>query len=145
MLKGSLPEVFLDTDVAFDIISKREPHFFDSIKLLELKAKDQIILFISESCVTNLIYLTLETKKIEDGLSKLTDFIASCEVINCGKQIILESLKSEFKDKEDAVQYFTALHHGADYFITRNTKDYKSSKKALPVFLPSRFLDGFSE
>jgi predicted nucleic acid-binding protein len=145
MLKGSLPEVFLDTDVAFDIISKREPHFFDSIKLLELKAKDQIILLISGSCVTNLIYLTLEIKKIEDGLSKLTDFIASCEVINCGKQIILESLKSEFKDKEDAVQYFTALHHGADYFITRNTKDYKSSKKELPVFLPSRFLDGFSE
>ena len=27
MLKGSLPEVFLVTDVAFDIILKREPHY----------------------------------------------------------------------------------------------------------------------
>lgn len=143
MLKGSLPEVFLDTDVAFDIISKREPHFIDSIKLMELKAKDQIILLISESCIANLIYLTLEIKKIEDGLSKLTDFISSCEVINCGKQIILESLNSDFKDKEDAVQYFTALYHGADYFVTRNTRDYKSSKKSLPVLLPSGFLNGF--
>jgi predicted nucleic acid-binding protein len=143
MLKGSLPEVFLDTDVAFDIISKREPHFIDSIKLMELKAKDQIILLISESCIANLIYLTLEIKKIEDGLSKLTDFISSCEVINCGKQIIIESLNSDFKDKEDAVQYFTALYHGADYFVTRNTRDYKSSKKSLPVLLPSGFLNGF--
>ena len=39
MLKGNLPEVFLDTDVAFDIISKREPHFVDAVLLLELAAK----------------------------------------------------------------------------------------------------------
>jgi predicted nucleic acid-binding protein len=141
MLKGSLPEVFLDTDVAFDIISKREPHFFDSIKLIELKAKDQIVLLISESCIANLIYLTLEIKKIEDGLNKLTEFISSCGVISCGKQVILESLNSGFKDKEDAVQYFTALHHGADYFVTRNIKDYKSSRFSLPVLLPSDFIN----
>ncbi len=45
MLKGSLPEVFLDTDVAFDIISKRDPYNADSVKLLELTAKGDFAYF----------------------------------------------------------------------------------------------------
>lgn len=57
MLRGSLPEVFLDTDVAFDIISKRTPHFGNAVHLLELVAKDKITLLIGECSLANLIYL----------------------------------------------------------------------------------------
>jgi predicted nucleic acid-binding protein len=67
MLKGSLPEIFLDTDVCFDIISKRDPHFKYSIKLLELAADDRISLMISESCLANLIYLTFDIYKIKNA------------------------------------------------------------------------------
>lgn len=48
MLQGSLPEIFLDTDVSFDIISKRQPHYDSSVKLLDLAARDKIRLMISE-------------------------------------------------------------------------------------------------
>ena len=139
MLKGSLPEVFLDTDVAFDIISKREPHYIDSIKLLELTAKDQISLQIAESSIANLIYLSFDIYKLPDAASRLMDFVAACNVVNGGKPVILEALASKFKDKEDAVLYYTALHSGADYFITRNTKDYKLSSPLLPVYKPLEF------
>src|SRR5690606_41905006 len=71
MLKGSLPEIFLDTDVAFDIISKREPHYIDSIKLLELTAKDQIALLIAESSIANLVYLSFDIYKLSDAASRL--------------------------------------------------------------------------
>jgi predicted nucleic acid-binding protein len=140
MLKGSLPEVFLDTDVAFDIISKRDPHFIDSIKLLELTAKDQIALLISESSLANLIYLSFDIYKLTDASSLLLDFIAVCNIINGGKQVMMEALASKIRDKEDALQYFTALHFGADYFITRNTKDYKYLSPSLPVYTPLEFL-----
>jgi len=36
MLKGNLPEIFLDTDVTFDILSKRVPHFQYSVRLFFL-------------------------------------------------------------------------------------------------------------
>jgi predicted nucleic acid-binding protein len=140
MLKGSLPEVFLDTDVAFDIISKREPHYEVAIQLLELTAKDQIALQIAESSIANLIYLSFDIYKLADATSRLSDFIAACSVKSGGKPVMMEALASKFKDKEDALQYFTALHSGADYFLTRNTKDYKITSKLLPVSHPSEFL-----
>lgn len=140
MLKGSLPEVFLDTDVAFDIISKREPHFEIAVKLLELTANDQISLQIAESSLANLIYLSFDIYKLQDATSILLDFIAACNVKNGGKSVMIEALSSKFKDKEDALQYYTALHSGADYFLTRNTKDYKFSLQVLPVYKPLEFL-----
>ncbi|WP_162415921.1 type II toxin-antitoxin system VapC family toxin [Cyclobacterium roseum] len=139
MLKGSLPEVFLDTDVAFDIISKREPHFENAIKLLEMASKDQIALQIAESSIANLIYLSFEIYKLADASSKILNFIGACNVVNGGKPIILEALASPFKVKEDALQYYTALHSGADYFITRKTKHYKFTSPMLPVFHPLEF------
>lgn len=140
MLKGSLPEVFIDTDVAFDIISKRDPHFVNSIKLLELTAKDQIVLLLAESSLANLIYLSFDIYKLTDAALRLMDFIAACKIIHGGKPVMMEALSSKFKDKEDALQYFTALHGEADYFITRNTKDYKYLSKSLPVYTPTEFL-----
>jgi predicted nucleic acid-binding protein len=141
MLRGSTPEVFIDTDVGFDIISKREPHYASSVRLLELAAKDHVRLVISESSLANLIYLTLDIYKTHNGVSKLSDFIGSCELVPAGKEAALAALRSAFKDKEDALQYHTAIHSGADYFITRNIKDYKQRSSELPVFTPAEFLN----
>lgn len=139
MSQGNLPEIFLDTDVAFDIISKREPHFESSVMLLQMAAKDNARLFISESSLANLFYLAFDIYKIKDAKSKLIDFITVCEVIQGGKEIALSALQSAFKDKEDALQFYTALHAKVDYFITRNIRDYKNKNPALPVYSPDVF------
>lgn len=140
MLKGSLPEVFLDTDVAFDILSKRKPHYHHSIRLLELVAEDQVALLLAESSLANLIYLSFDIYKLKDAQSKLLDFITACEIISGGKSIIITAVTSAFKDKEDALQYYTALDYGADYFVTRNIKDYKNQSRILPVLTPLQFI-----
>ena len=139
MLQGNLPEIFLDTDVAFDIISKREPHYTSSVRLLQLAAKETVRLVISESSLANLFYLSFDIYKIKDANSKLSDFITACELVPAGKEIALLALQSAFKDKEDALQYYTALHAKADYFITRNIKDYKHKNTSLPVYSPDEF------
>ncbi|SHM98513.1 PIN domain-containing protein [Cyclobacterium lianum] len=140
MLKGSLPNVFLDTYVAFDIISKRDPHFADAAKLLELAAKDQLALQIAESSVANLIYLSYDIYKLPEASPRLLHFMGACNIVIAGKPVLMEALSSRFRDKEDALQYYTALHSGADYFITRNTKDYMHASPSLPVLLPRDFL-----
>lgn len=140
MLRGSLPSVFVDTDVAFDILSKRQPHFTDSLEVFKLVSEGKISALISESAIANLIYLTIDIHKIENGISKLTDFVASCEVIHGGKNAILNAMNSDFKDKEDAVQYFTASVNDADFFVTRNIKDYKAADSSLRPQTPKGFL-----
>jgi predicted nucleic acid-binding protein len=141
MLQGNLPDIFLDTDVSFDIISKREPHYASSVQVLELAAKGRVRLLISESSLANLFYLCFDIYKIENAGSKLSDFIAACELVHSGKDNALLALNSHFKDKEDALQYYTALHAKADYFITRNIKDYKPKKTSLPVYTPDQFMN----
>lgn len=141
MLPGNIPEVFLDTDVAFDILSKREPHYHSSIKLLHLASEGKIHPVISENCLANLIYLTCDIYKIADGISKLIDLVSACSLALAEKQGVLNALKSNFSDKENALQYHAALHHRADYFITRNLKDYKHREAVLPVYSPKQFID----
>lgn len=84
MLKGSLPEVFLDTDVAFDILSKRTPHYAGSIKLLELAAKDQISLQIAESIIfeenTLISANWINTLSPRDKVEGKTGFLATVEI-----------------------------------------------------------------
>ncbi|WP_214660617.1 hypothetical protein [sulfur-oxidizing endosymbiont of Gigantopelta aegis] len=44
------------------------------------------------------------------------------------------SLKSGFRDFEDAVQYYSGECCGVNGLVTRNTKDYKQAK--LPIYTP---------
>lgn len=44
------------------------------------------------------------------------------------------SLKSEFKDFEYAVQYYSGECCGVNGLVTRNRKDYKQAK--LPIYTP---------
>jgi len=140
MLKGSLPEVFPDIDVAIDILLKRKPYYENSIQLLKLAADDRVALLLAESSLANLIYLSIDIYKLPDAESRLLDFISACEIISGGKPAMIKAISSPFADKKDALQYSTALDYGADYFVTRNIKNYKSQSKMLLVFTPLQFV-----
>jgi len=48
--------------------------------------------------------------------------------------VLEDALDNNFKDFEDAVLYESAVHSNVEYIVTRNVKDFKSSK--IPVFEP---------
>jgi predicted nucleic acid-binding protein len=134
-------DIFLDTDVVIDIISQREPHYHSSAKLMRLALEDKIGLIVAECSLANLFYFTFDAYKIEKPSVKLLNFLSACEIAHGGKGVILNALNSAFKDKEDALQYFTALDTNAEYFITRNTADYKHAIRSLPVYTPAQFIE----
>jgi hypothetical protein len=54
------------------------------------------------------------------------------DIIDVTKDIIKKSIKSDFKDFEDAIQYNCAKSlNKIDFIVTRDTKDFKSS--SLPI------------
>ncbi|MNL18719.1 hypothetical protein D3C87_1398770 [compost metagenome] len=54
------------------------------------------------------------------------------EITDVNGKVIRQSLKTDFKDYEDAIQYYSALTiPNVDFIVTRNTKDFK--KSSLPV------------
>ena len=54
-------------------------------------------------------------------------------------KIIDLSLNSDFKDFEDAIQYYTAIENKLSIILTRNLKDFKLSK--LPVMSAKEYLE----
>jgi hypothetical protein len=48
------------------------------------------------------------------------------------------ALNSEFRDFEDAIQYYTAIENDQDLIITRNQQDFKESK--IPVMTAGEFI-----
>ncbi len=131
-------KVLLDTNVALDILLKREPYYADSSKIFLISGKRNIRLFITSTTVTDLYYIVskvLSKKKAKGFITNLLDVVDICGV---EKSIILEAINSKFNDLEDAVQYFAAKAENIDVIITRNKKDFKLSK--IKVLTPAEFL-----
>lgn len=53
-------------------------------------------------------------------------------------EAIIEALKLDFSDFEDAVQHQCAVANQCECIITRNREDYKKSK--LNIYNPEEFL-----
>lgn len=109
--------------------------------MLTLMSNGKVEISTSESCIANLIYLSSEINKIPNAINKISNLIKANSIICCGKKGILEALDSDFKDKEDAIQYYTAVYNDIDYFVTRNVKDYKNALASLPVVTPQQLIE----
>ncbi|HBG40814.1 MAG TPA: twitching motility protein PilT [Porphyromonadaceae bacterium] len=53
-------------------------------------------------------------------------------VIDFLNEVVDKAINSNFKDFEDALQYYSAIASGCDLIITRNEKDFKDA--LIPVF-----------
>lgn len=134
-------KVFLDTNVVIDLLGKRQPFYEDAKLFLILAQRELIKLFIAESSLGNLYYLAFEVYKIPHADETMHNFFSICGLVSGGKKIIFQSLNSDFKDKEDRLQYFTALDSKMDFLITRDKKDFKFSDGKIPIFSPKEFFE----
>jgi predicted nucleic acid-binding protein len=130
--------LFLDTNVLIDLIDKREPFYNDIAVIASMAENKDFKLAASSLSFVNTVYVVsrnVDEKLVLEALKKLRII---CEVSNIDEIVIDKSLISNFNDFEDAVQYFSALHHKSDIILTRNKKDFKNSE--VPTMTPSEFL-----
>lgn len=131
-------KIFLDTNVVLDLLGKREPFFQDAKLFLNLHSNGLARLQIAESSLGNLYYLAFNVYKLPHSEFVMNEFIMVCDVLSGGKEVIYRSLESNFKDKEDALQYYTALANKSDFLITRDKKDFKNAEE-IPILSPKEF------
>ena len=77
--------------------------------------------------IINIHYITRKTTHRDEIEEKLKVILEEHELVSIDKYIIKNSFDSDFKDFEDAIQYFCAKKVNADLIITDNTKDFKNS------------------
>lgn len=131
-------KVFVDTDVVFDLLAKREPFYKYAAKLFTSADKQEVIVCVSSLCFGNLNYILSRQKSTTEARKILSRFKVLVEVLPVDDKVIELALNSDFKDFEDAIQYYTAIENGIKVLITRNLKDYKSAK--IPVLTAEDFV-----
>lgn len=130
--------IFLDTNVILDLLAERIP-FYDSIaKLATLADEKKLIIIASPLSFTTIEYILGKYESSESVLNKLRKFKIICEVCEINQETIMKALHSNFKDFEDAVQYYTAVQSNCSIIITRNGKDFKNS--TLPIMTAEEYL-----
>jgi predicted nucleic acid-binding protein len=135
-------KVFLDANILLDFTLKRD-NYDDSKRIIELAVNGQVQAFITPSIVHIVGYWLTKAYGNAKAKELLLTLLADVYVIDISHEITLNALHSKIKDIEDALQYYTAMHHKLDYFITQDKDMQKESIPVLPVYTPEEFLKEF--
>ena len=134
-----MKKLFIDTNIVIDLLSKRQPFYEDAARLFSLADKNKIELIVSSLTFANTNYILSKLKDSNASREILTKFKVLVKVTELNDKIIELSLNDKsFSDFEDGLQYYSALANEVDAIITRNLKDFKSSK--LPVLTAQAYL-----
>ncbi len=127
-----MKHIFLDTNIVIDFLADRKPFSLFAAKLFNFSILGKAKIYVSAVSYNNIYYIlrqshsSVKTLKLLDELSEMT------EITDLTKSIIKKSLKSDFKDFEDAIQYNCALSlYKVDFIVTRDTKDFKKSTLSI--------------
>lgn len=130
-----MKSIFLDTNVLIDFFANRQPFSLDAARLFDYSFKKKINIYISAVSYNNIYYIIRQSLQHTNTIAILNDIGEWTNVVDLTKDILNKSLKSDFKDLEDAIQYNSARSVSKiDCIVTRNTKDFKTS--TLPVLTP---------
>ena len=130
--------IFLDTNVILDLLGERVPYFDPIAKVATLADQKKLTLIVSPLSFTTIEYVLNKYETSESVLNKLRKFKIICEVCEVNDETIDKALNSNFKDFEDAVQYFSALQSNSSIIMTRNGKDFKHS--TIPIMTAEEYL-----
>ena len=127
--------IFLDTNVIIDFLADRRPFSLTAAEIFNASLSGNVKIFISSVSSNNIYYILRQSLSHNVTIKLLEELSEMTEIVDVTKTIIKKSLKSEFKDFEDAIQYNCALTiNKIDFIVTRDSQDFK--KSSLPVMNP---------
>ncbi len=134
--------VFVDTDICLDLLTQRKPHYDAAAVLFTLADQKKIQICVSSLSFTNIHYILRHDNSVGESRKILGRFKVLTRVLGVDEKIVDLALQSDFRDFEDAVQYYTAIENKIKVLVTRNVKDFKTS--AIPVMTAQDFVSTIS-
>lgn len=134
-----MENLLIDTNIAVDLLSKRENFYQEAQELFTLADENKIQLFISAMTFATTHYLISKHLNENEARKVMIKFKLLVKVLPLDDKILDLALASDFHDFEDAIQYYTALENNLNIIITRNKKDFRASQ--LPVLTAREYLN----
>lgn len=131
--------VMLDANIILDYTLKRND--YETAKhILSLAVDGSIKAFITPSIIHICGYWLTKAYGQDKAEKLMLTLLADITSIDINHATTIAALHSSLTDIEDALQYYAALHHKLDYFISRDKQLNKKAIPSLPVYTPEQFL-----
>jgi predicted nucleic acid-binding protein len=134
-------KLLLDINVILDVILVREPWVSQSARLLAAVEDGRVEGYVASHTITTIYYVVARDKGRQVAARAVTDILRVVRVVPIASVDFQQALVLGINDFEDAVQAAAALQIGADYLVTRNTKDFKTG--SIEVRTPGEALTMF--
>ena len=131
-------KAFFDLNIILDVLQNREPFYETSAQLLAYAEIGKIQGYIAPHSLTTLFYLISKDQSAAKARALITNVLQFLLVATVDQKTIEQAMNLSYRDFEDAVQMIAAVQCKADYFVTRNPKDFQPSM--LTVIQPSELI-----
>ena len=132
-------KAFYDTNVLLDVLLERDPFYEHSARVWTLSEMGRLEGCISAVSFTNIFYIVEGTGDRDQAHRAVRTLAGIFAPTACDARVIRQAVDADMPDFEDAVQYFSALHAGADCILSRNAGDFPR-RPEVPVLSPREFL-----
>jgi len=130
--------VLCDINFILDIFLERGAFYAPAAQIFSMIEKKQLKGYLCANSFPTLFYMLAKELKRDRAMKALEKIRIVFRVAAVDEKVIDLSLASDFKDFEDAVQYYSAVNSKVDGLITRNKIDYVAG--AIPIMSPEEFL-----
>ena|SRR5688572_23607361 len=137
-------KVFLDANILLDFTLKRDG-YDNSKRIIEKVVSGDISAFMSPSIVHIVGYWLTKAYGGSKAKELLLALLANIHVLEIDHEITILALHSKINDIEDALQYYTAIHHKVDVFISEDKQLKKEATALLAISTPLEFLQTMFE
>ena len=132
--------ILVDTNVLLDYLLTREPFYGDTEKIIHGCVDGKAKGCIAAHSISNMFFILRKDYSAEERREVLSSLCSIFDVEGIDKAKLLSGLQNEeFSDFEDCLQMECAKAYKADYIVTRNISDYKTSE--IKAVLPKDYLE----
>jgi predicted nucleic acid-binding protein len=120
-------KILIDTNIILDVLLGREPFVEKSVRVFEYAEKGRVEAFITSNSVADIVYILRKAYSIEAIRDKLLIMFGFIKIISVTANDIINALKMDVPDFEDAIIMQCAKQSNLDLILTRHKKDFKES------------------
>jgi predicted nucleic acid-binding protein len=134
-----MKQVFLDTNIILDLLARRQPFCNDAAALFSLADRGVIKLSLSSLSIANTHYIISKFMTDQEAREILREFKVLVHVLSFDDKLVDLALNSDFREFEDAIQYYTAIENDQEIIVSRNLSGFR--KSARPVMTAREFIE----
>ncbi|MFK5975159.1 MAG: PIN domain-containing protein [Sulfurovum sp.] len=119
-------KIYIDTNIFLNAILNRDNNI--SKKVLSFLEDRGFDIILNDISIINIHYYVQKDYNFDIAKQHIQVILDEYTIISATDRLLSLALNSNFKDFEDAVQYFCAKEYQSDLIITNDKKGFKNSE-----------------